>query len=148
MKARRQRLIKSGLQLRLIAVFLGLAAISGALQVILINRSILSLARHNVVRDDALLKALPDILTSNLLLTLGFLVPLMGYVGLLLTQRIAGPIYRYERYLDSVVAGEHRGPCKIRKGDELQDLCDRINRVTAELDRARAAAGAQGQKAA
>jgi hypothetical protein len=54
-------------------------------------------------------------------------------VGVLSTFRIAGPIYRFEQYLRQVVKGEAEGPCRIRDGDELWDLCDLINQATAPL---------------
>jgi hypothetical protein len=33
-------------------------------------------------------------------------------------------------YLKQVIARETSEPCRIRKGDELQDLCDLINAAT------------------
>jgi len=60
-----------------------------------------------------------------------YFIPLV--FGILLTFRLAGPIYRFEQYLRSVARGEQIGPCKIRKGDELQFLCDAINDATEPL---------------
>ena len=58
------------------------------------------------------------------------LLPATFAVGLLVTHRLIGPIYRFEKYLAQVIAGETREPCRIRKGDELVELCDLINRAT------------------
>jgi signal peptidase II len=53
--------------------------------------------------------------------------------GILITHRIAGPIYKFERYLESIARGEEQGDCKLRKGDELHDLCERLNTAVRAL---------------
>jgi signal transduction histidine kinase len=77
--------------------------------------------------------ALPGILSEILIFTFGLVMPLIFAVGVLITHRIAGPVYRFEQYLGQVARGEEVGPCRIRSGDELQDLCDVINDATAAL---------------
>lgn len=72
-------------------------------------------------------------------LSLAILVPVTFVFGILLTFRVAGPIYRFEQYLRSVAKGEQIGPCKIRQGDELQPLCDAINEATEPLRMRRSA---------
>ena len=54
---------------------------------------------------------------------------------MLVTFRIAGPIYRFEQYLAGIAEGRQLGPCRIREGDELVELCARINEATAPLRR-------------
>lgn len=127
MKARKQKLIKSGLQMRLIMAFLALGIVAALFQVLLLNYSVMEMARDMAVESDQLMARLAGILTRNLLITLGVLTPLMLTFGVLITFRVAGPIWRFERYLESVARGEEIGPCGIRKRDELHDLCDRIN---------------------
>ena len=63
-------------------------------------------------------------------MTGALLVPASIVIGALVTKRIAGPLHRFEQYLEDVVAGEAKGPCEIRADDELQELCQLINRVT------------------
>ena len=55
------------------------------------------------------------------------LLPLMLVVGVLVTHRVAGPIYRFEQHLGAIARGEDPGVCRIRKTDELHDLCRIIN---------------------
>ena len=69
-------------------------------------------------------------------ISLAIVLPAVISVGILLTFRIAGPIYRFEEYLKAVARGENVGPCKIRKGDQLQPLCDAINAATDAAARA------------
>ena len=68
-----------------------------------------------------------------LAVSFGMLLPLTIAIGILVTFRIAGPLYRFERFLELVIRGEQVGPCKLRNGDELQDLCDLINEATRPL---------------
>jgi hypothetical protein len=67
------------------------------------------------------------LLLEVLLFSFAVLLPSVLAIGVLLTFRVAGPIYRFERYLEDVAAGRDTGPCRIREGDQLQELCDRIN---------------------
>lgn len=131
---RKRQLVKSRLQLKLILSLMGVACLATLFQIILVNRALSELGSQLPREGDLLLQAIPGIIRSSVMLTLAFLVPFMMGVGLVLTHRIAGPIYRFEQYLKSVAAGEHEGPCKIRKGDELQDLCDVINEAVSALE--------------
>jgi hypothetical protein len=132
-RLRRRKLIKTSLQLRLTLVFVVLAFMAALLQVIFMNRAILSLSQKLPVGGDELLMQLPGVLGQNLALTVVVLLPLMIAVGILATHRIAGPIYRFETYLGQVARGEDVGPCRLRKGDELQELCQRINEAVTAL---------------
>ena len=126
---RKRKLIKSGLQLRLVTVFLVMGGLAALFQVLMLNRSILAVARRTGVSGAEFVEAVPHLLTINGLYTLGVLVPLMAIVGILATHRIAGPVYRFEKHLELLARGEKPGPCIIRKGDELQELCQWINRA-------------------
>lgn len=130
---RKKKLINSGLQLKMIAAFLFLSCISALFQVTLLNRSIMSLSSLMESDGDILLSEMPSLLMSNMILTLGVLLPMMLLVGILITHRIAGPIYRFEQHLEAIARGENPGACKIREDDELQSLCDTINRAVDQL---------------
>ncbi|MEX1024874.1 MAG: hypothetical protein WD226_07315 [Planctomycetota bacterium] len=137
---RRRKWIKPRLQLRLIGTFIGLSALGFVLQAQLMTAE---LVKHSL--DASELGAslnFPGLIWGTLAISFGILLPLTVAVGMLATFRIAGPIYRFEQYLTGVAQGSETGPCKIRAGDELQDLCDRINEAVAALP-ARAAADAQ-----
>jgi nitrogen fixation/metabolism regulation signal transduction histidine kinase len=82
---------------------------------------------------DTLLSELPGLLATNLVLTMVILVPVMIGVGIIVTHRIAGPVYRFETYLGQVARGEDVGSCRLREGDELQELCERINEAVSAL---------------
>jgi hypothetical protein len=50
-------------------------------------------------------------------------------IALELSHRIAGPLFRLERELDMRIAGERKGPIKLRQRDELKSLADKINKL-------------------
>lgn len=130
---RKKKLINSALQLKMISAFLFLSCISALFQVVLLNRSIMGLAKLMETDGDVMLAQMPGLLVSNLILTLGVLLPMMLLVGILVTHRVAGPIYRFEQHLGAIARGEDPGVCRIRDDDELHELCAIINRAVAEL---------------
>lgn len=130
---RRIKIIKPRLQLKLVSIFVGLAALSALLQSLMIARRLTELSSEIPSGGQYIVDALPSVLGEILMVTFGLLLPLTFAVGVLVTFRIAGPVYRFEQYLGQVERGEVIGPCKIREGDELQDLCDAINRATVPL---------------
>jgi len=130
---RRIRIIRPRLQLKLTLTFVGLTLLALMLQFIVFLRTMTGLAvslpsDHNVLMD-----AVPEVLVQSLLLTFCVVVPLIFLVGVLLTFRIAGPVYRFEMYLKQILRGENPGECRLRQGDELNELCDLINQVTLPL---------------
>lgn len=54
-------------------------------------------------------------------------------MGVASTHKIVGPLYRFRVYLTALARGESPEPCRIRKDDELQDLCELLNRATEPL---------------
>ncbi len=128
-KWRLKKMILPGLQVRITLVFLSLACFAAFFQIYMINRSVLMVSEKLTVESEVLLGELPGILGVNLLLTLLVLVPLMVMVGVLTTHRIAGPIYRFHMHLREIANGGDPGTCRIRKGDELQELCVLINQA-------------------
>ncbi len=131
---RKQRLIKTRLQMKIILTFVGLAIVATVFQVVLVNKSMTAIAQRMPQEGDLLLSELPGVIRSTAMLGIAFLVPFMIGVGLVLTNRIAGPIYRFEQYLTQVATGQHDGPVTIRKGDELQELAERINLAVRALE--------------
>jgi sensor histidine kinase YesM len=53
-------------------------------------------------------------------------VVIIGFT-IVFTHRIAGPIYRFELTLDRLNQGEDVPLIKLRPGDELKELAEKIN---------------------
>ena len=139
---RRRKLIKPRIQLRLIATFLGASALSLVLQVLLLAAHLVRTADALPTDGETLAVMIPDIVTAVLVTSIVVLLPTVGLVGVLATFRLAGPIYRFEIYLREVIEGRETGPCRLRAGDELQELCALLNEAT---EPARAAHEAERQ---
>lgn len=77
------------------------------------------------------------------------IVPSLMVIGVRLTFRIAGPLYRMEQHLRSVAAGDAVELCAIRKEDELQEFCVLLNdALRAAEERGRLDSSSGGQRAA
>ena len=127
---RRIRLIRPKLQIRLMASFLGIAVLALALQYMVFLR-VLTETALTLPNDGAVLMTeLTSQLGMVFMISMLLLLPASFAVGLLVTHRVAGPIHRFETYLRQVIAGETREACRLRKGDELKELCELINRAT------------------
>jgi signal peptidase II len=143
---RKKKLINSSLQLKMIAVFMSIAATTSLFQVVLLNSALTGVAKNMPEAGDALLRELPRIMLTNVGLTAVVLVPLMFAIGLLITHRIAGAAHRMQTYCEAVARGEANGPCRIRKDDELWELCDALNEAIDTL-RAQQVGRGPGRKA-
>ncbi len=130
---RRIKLIKPRLQLRLTAVFLGLSGLGFLLQALHVGLRLSEVSGTLPHDGPYLMSMLPELPIEILLFSFGMLMPLTLAVGVLVTFRIAGPVYRFEQFLRAVKGGKQLGPCKLRDGDELQELCTLINEVTEPL---------------
>lgn len=134
-RRRRQKLIKPGVQLRLAGIFAGLTVLCLLLQWLLFSSLVTSAANRMPVGSEYLLDLVPELLTRSLLLSSLIALPLTLLVGIHATFGITGPIHRFETYLREVVRGTQLGPCKIRKGDALGELCGLINEATEPVRR-------------
>ena len=130
---RKKKLINLSLQIKLISVFLCVSLIASLFQVMLLNRALVGLSKLVPDASETLLAHLPSVLTTNLVLTLAVLFPLTFLVGVLVTHRVAGPAYRLQQHCLKLARGEEPGRCFLRKDDELQELCDAMNRAFESL---------------
>jgi hypothetical protein len=130
---RRQRLIQPRLQLKLVLSFVGLSVLALAMQFLLLAASMARIAAELPQDGPVLMQELPGHLMWILALSFLICLPLTFCVGVLVTFRIAGPLHRIEQYLRSILRGERPGECRVRKGDELQELCVLVSQVTQPL---------------
>ncbi|MEE8141464.1 MAG: hypothetical protein V3T77_00020 [Planctomycetota bacterium] len=124
---RKKKLPKPALQLKIVMIFLCLGLSCVLLQFTMFSRTISEMALQVPGEGMSLSGKVFDILWRDLFIALALLIPLTVSVGIIVTFRIAGPVYRFESYLRSIAGGENPGPCSIRRGDELQELCTAIN---------------------
>ncbi len=63
----------------------------------------------------------------------GLLLPIVILVGIAVTHRWCGPLYRMQQFLRATDQGQRPQDCQLRNGDELKEFCDLINRTTRVL---------------
>ena len=87
------------------------------------------LARQMVFPEaiSANLAPVVDRVNDVLAWTLPALVLVIFWCALVVSHRFAGPIERLEKGLDEVLAGDTRQKIRLRKGDDLKGVADRIN---------------------
>jgi len=130
---RRKKLIRPRWQLKLTGAFVGLTVLAMMLQFLVLGQRILVAAEALEGPGGQLAEQVPAMLLGVLFASVALVVPLMTALGVLLTFRFAGPIHRIEGYLQGLARGEVLEPCRIRKGDELQSMCDAVNAVARRL---------------
>jgi len=126
---RKKNLILPGLQLKITLVFL---TMSMAMAVLMGYLMVVTVGDQTAGEFEILPVILPSILKS-FVITLVVMIPTTIAVGVLSTFMVAGPLYRFEMFLNSVIKGENPPDCRLREGDELKDFCKLLNRATAPL---------------
>lgn len=73
--------------------------------------------------------AVSQLTTVGLVITLELLLiaPVVFWIGLRLTHRVAGPLIRITNTLQQLAAGDYSIRIKLRKGDSLTEVADAIN---------------------
>ena len=61
------------------------------------------------------------------------ITPLFILIGTFLSHRIAGPIYRISRYIDSLMLGDYSKGLTLRKHDELKGLAAKMTQLCDSL---------------
>jgi methyl-accepting chemotaxis protein len=132
---RRSYIIKRAFQLRYIGVilfFILLTAVISSIAIYLAIFPYLSEKLADVYPQGRLLTVLSQA-NIKALLSVAFVLPVAIWVGIILSNRIAGPWYRLETILREIAEGNLTSEVKLRQGDELQSLADAINVTTANL---------------
>ena len=65
--------------------------------------------------------------------TLSLLVVLIGLAGIVVTHKVAGPIYKMKRHIKDMSEGKLRVPARIRKGDDLVDFFEAFEMMVINL---------------
>ncbi len=128
---RRIKVIDNVFQLRLIAVLL--TVVIGGLAALAIAVLIVSLLVTGWTPPvfHSLYVVLPAVLVNDLAIMVILIV-----VGIGVTHRIAGPVYRVQRDIDRVLAGEKGVRVRFRKGDSFPELAEKVNQLIERCDRA------------
>jgi hypothetical protein len=130
---RKKKFIKAKLQAYLIKHFL-----LGAFTIVMATASlwyfILARLAAELPNDSAMvLSHFPMLMLAAVGLSILFFTPVLVWLGVLVTFRVAGPIYRMEMFLRQIISGERADDCRLRKDDKLHDFCALLNEATRPL---------------
>lgn len=70
-----------------------------------------------------------NMVNLRLFLSLILVAPFVVIIGIFASHKIAGPIYRIEKFLGDMANGDYSSILTLRKNDELMPLAAGINRV-------------------
>ena len=134
---RRRYFIKSGMQAR----YLRLILLAIALPTFLFSFCLYYLffylmAQQLGIPESIIYNIAPVLSKINLILLLGLPVIsiLMLLWGLIISHRIAGPVYRLEQELDKILKGDFSRRIGFRKKDELASVAQGINKVLDKIE--------------
>jgi hypothetical protein len=133
--SRKKKWINPELQLGLLVLIGAAAIVSVTVQAVVLARA-LGLLAESLPNDAALVSyQLPELIVRASVGTLMLLFPTLYFLGVGLTFRIFGPLYRFRAFIKGVLAGDQVEECRLREGDRLQDLCLLLNQATADRRR-------------
>jgi nitrogen fixation/metabolism regulation signal transduction histidine kinase len=87
----------------------------------------------NLKQQSADIASQQQVMFVALCTALTALVVVIGFAGIVVTHRVAGPIYKMKRQLKEVGEGHWRVPSPLRKGDELVDFFEAFRGMVIHL---------------
>lgn len=132
---RRQYLIAKKFQLKYVGIILLLMFLTAALcsYVVYYTSMLLLGEKLASIYPQGRLVSIVKIVNFRIFLSVALVTPLVALIGIVLSHRIAGPIYRMETFMANLAGGDLSSRIVLRKGDELMLLADAINRLVASL---------------
>jgi methyl-accepting chemotaxis protein len=79
---------------------------------------------NKILEQQATLVRQQHTMLYTLVTALAVMVFLIGVLGIFITHKVAGPIYKMKLLLRQVADGKLKVQARLRKGDELQDFFD------------------------
>lgn len=134
---RRRYLINMKFQTEFILKFCGLvvlgAVVFGVILYVFSSRTLTtSFENSRLVVKSTASYLLPGLLFGGLVVAI-LTATAASIVVLLMTHRVVGPMYRFEKYAEKVGSGEISSDLKIRKKDQFQNLVGAFNKMTQDL---------------
>lgn len=132
---RRQYLIKTRFQLSYVGLILTLIIITACIcSYVVYYTSMVTLGEKlAAVYPQGRIVSIVQMVNIRILLSIIIITPFIIMIGIYFSHKVAGPIYRIERYLKEMAAGDLSQALTLRKGDELVSLAEGINNVRTGL---------------
>jgi len=132
---RRRRYLVSRLQIKYAGLILGVAFCVAIMCSYVVYYSSMLIMGDKLARvyPQGMLVGIVNTVNTRILLSLLLVSPLIILIGILVSHRIAGPVYRIQRSLGTIAAGDLSLSIRLRKGDEMKDLADGVNSLIEQL---------------
>ncbi|MFH0764463.1 MAG: hypothetical protein V1927_05615 [Candidatus Omnitrophota bacterium] len=132
---RKQYLVQKKFQLKYVGLILALTFLTAALcSYVVYYTTMINLGEKLAsVYPQGRLVSIVKMVNFRIILSVLLVSPLVALIGILLSHKIAGPIFRMETFLKNMTAGDLASKITLRTGDELISLADGINGVTETL---------------
>ena len=130
---RRQWVVNPTLQYRFVAVIVLLLLVLTAGTLLSVYIAIWTTLRTFGLMEDPV--AVAQLTTAGVVTTLELLciAPVVIWVGIRLTHRVAGPLVRITSALEQLTQGNYAVHLKLRKGDSLHEVAELINHLAEAL---------------
>ena len=134
---RKRILIGQKLQFKYVGVILVAVLASCSLMILTVYFSCWSsLAEENVgIQTTAVIGNILDKVNLMILFELPILLVIAVFIGILVSHKIAGPVYRLQKVARDVSRGDLTTTVSLRSDDELKNLSDAFNSVIENMQR-------------
>jgi len=130
---RRQYFIDRKFQSDYIIKFCALVVLGGLLTIGLLYLLAMRSTTVSIVDSRVVVRSTADYLLPLLVQTVAVVTILIGIavmvVAVLLSHKIAGPLYRFKQIIKNLEGGDFTADFRIRKMDQLQDLAENFNQM-------------------
>ena len=130
---RRTYFIEKKFQANFIIKFCSLVIVGGLLTIGIIYFLAKQSTSVSIVNSRVIVRSTADFLLPVLFQTVAVVVVLIGLaavgVTLLVSHKIAGPLYRFQQVMKTLTEGDFSKDFRIRKLDQLQSLADEFNNM-------------------
>lgn len=129
---RRQYIVAPAFQLKYVGLILALVFITALLCSYFVYYTVMLVLGDKLanVYPQGRLVSIVSMVNFRILLSMVFLIPAVFIFGILASHKIAGPIYRIEKFLNAMSSGILSEKLTLRKKDELVSLANGINLVS------------------
>jgi len=127
--------VRGKFQMRYIGLILAVALLSALISGYTIYFNSWAFLGHSLARvypQGQLLQIFRSV-NIKLVINMFFVALLCTGVGIYASHRIAGPIQRMVNFIDGIAGGDYSKRLYLRKGDELADLAEALNRLVDKL---------------
>ena len=130
---RRQLIVNRALQFPFVRVMVLSVCLMAAASLTAVSLAIRVTLSTFELSQDAVTVSLFNTASWMIVLELLLVTPVVVWLGILITHKVAGPLVRIRTALAQLAAGDFNVQIRLRQGDELADVADLINYLATSL---------------